>query len=70
MHFNVNFNVFFKLIKVYWLVSELCIYQNVRYNDKKKVEPCFCSSVPVLHVAGRHFTLVNKVVSRSSKEVL
>ena len=26
MHFNVNFNVFFKLIKVHLLVSELQIY--------------------------------------------
>ena len=34
MYFNVNFNVFFKLIKVYLLVSELYIYQNVRCNDK------------------------------------
>ena len=36
MYFNVNFNVFFKLIKVYLLVSELYIYQNERCNDKKK----------------------------------
>jgi len=28
--FNVNFNVFFKLIKVHLLVSELYIYQNAR----------------------------------------
>ena len=26
MYFNVNFNVFFKLIKVHLLVSELCIF--------------------------------------------
>ena len=26
MHFNVNFNVIFKLIKVHLLVSELCSY--------------------------------------------
>ena len=27
MYFNVNFNVFFKLIKLHLLVSELCRYQ-------------------------------------------
>ena len=32
MYFNVNFNVFFKLIKVHLLVSELYIYQNARCN--------------------------------------
>ena len=36
MYFNVNFNVFFKLIKVHLLVSELYICQNARSNDKKK----------------------------------
>ena len=38
MYFNVNFNVFFRLIKVQFLVSELniYIYQNARCNDKKK----------------------------------
>ena len=35
VYFNVNFNVFFKLIKVLLLVSELYVYQNARYNDKK-----------------------------------
>jgi len=39
MYFNVNFNVFFTLIKVHFLVSELYMYQNARYNDKKTV-PC------------------------------
>ena len=34
MYFNVNFNVFFTLIKVHFLVSELYIYQNARCNDK------------------------------------
>ena len=34
MYFDVNFNVFFKLIKVHLLVSELYIYQNARYNNK------------------------------------
>ena len=37
---NVNFNVFFKLMKVYLLVGELYIYQNARCNDKKKNVPC------------------------------
>ena len=36
MYFNVHFNVFFKVIKVHLLVSELYIYQNARCNDKKK----------------------------------
>ena len=34
MYFHVNVNVFFKLIKVHLLVSELYIYQNARCNDK------------------------------------
>ena len=33
MYFNVNFNVFFKLIKLNLLVSELYIYQTARCND-------------------------------------
>jgi len=37
VYFNVNFNVFFKSIKVYLLVSELYIYQNARCNDKKLI---------------------------------
>jgi hypothetical protein len=37
VYFNVNCNVFFKLIKVHLLVSELYIYQNARCNDKKKI---------------------------------
>ena len=36
MYYNVNFNVFFKSIRVHLLVSELYIYQNVRCKDKKK----------------------------------
>ena len=32
----VYFNVFFNLIKVHLLVSELNIYQSARCNDKKK----------------------------------
>jgi len=34
VYFNVNFNVFFKLVKVNLLVSELYIYQNARCDDK------------------------------------
>ena len=33
MYFNVNFNVFFKLTKLHFLVSELYIYQNARCSD-------------------------------------
>ena len=40
MYFSVNFNVFFKLIKVHLLVSELYVYQNARCNDKKKMLDC------------------------------
>jgi len=36
VYFNVNFNMFFKLIKVHLLVSELYMYQNARWNDIKK----------------------------------
>jgi len=35
VYFNVNFNVFFKLIKVHLLVSEHYIHQNARRNNKK-----------------------------------
>jgi len=31
---NLNFNVFFKLIKVHLMVSERIIYQNARCYDK------------------------------------
>jgi len=37
VYFNVNFNVFFKLIKVNLLVNELYIYQTARCNDKNYV---------------------------------
>ena len=33
MHFNVNFNVFFKLIKMHLLARKLYIYQNARCNN-------------------------------------
>jgi len=49
VYFNVNFNVFFRLIKVHLLVSGLYIYQNARCNDKKKLFevllPCTTCSV-------------------------
>jgi len=35
LYFTENFNVFFKLIKVHFLVSELYMYQNARCNDRK-----------------------------------
>ena len=43
MYFNVNFNVFFKLIKVHLLVSELYIWKQV-------VLPCFNLQVICLAV--------------------
>jgi len=36
VYFDVNFNVFFKLIKVHLLVSELYVHQNAGCNDKIK----------------------------------
>ena len=42
MYFNVNFNVFFNLTKAHLLVSELYIYKNLRYNDKKKILCYLC----------------------------
>jgi len=36
VYFNVNFKVFFKLIKVHLWVREIYIYQTARCNDKKK----------------------------------
>ena len=44
--FNVNFNVFFKLIKVYLLVSELYIYQTVRCKDKNSPYYLFLLKFP------------------------
>ena len=38
----VYFNVFFKLIKVLLLVSELYMNQNARFNDNKNHNPCYC----------------------------
>jgi len=42
VYFNVNFNVFFILIKVHLLVSELYIYQNARCNNKKNNNRFYC----------------------------
>ena len=36
VYFNINFNVFFLNKEVHLLVSEPYIYQNARYNNKKK----------------------------------
>ena len=36
MYFNLNFSVFFKLIKVHLLVNELYVHQNASRNNKKK----------------------------------
>jgi len=53
MYFNVNFNVFFKLIKVHLLVSEPYIHQNARCKDKnyyshiygyENILLCICST--------------------------
>ena len=49
--FNVNFNVFFKLIKVHLLVSELYIYQNARCNDKEK-KTLYVSNSVIWKVSG------------------
>ena len=53
MYFNVNFNVFFKLIKVHFLVSELYIYQNARYNEKESSLWC-CLPKDTSVSAARH----------------
>ena len=59
MYFNVNFNVFFKLIKVHLLVSELYIYQNARYNDNSQLMFCKCSEE-----ANKKLMFADCVVSR------
>jgi len=41
VYFIVNFNVFFKLIKVHLLVSELYVYQNARCNNKNTYWPSY-----------------------------
>jgi len=48
VYFNVNFNVFFKLIKC---VSEIYIYQNARCNDIRKTQvTVFCKAGSVIFV--------------------
>ena len=45
MYFNVNFNVFFKSVKLHLLVSELYKYQTARCGDKKILiysKDCWC----------------------------
>ena len=51
MYFDVNFNVFFKLIKVHLLVNEIYIYQNARCNNKNCTYVHF-SPVSLLHFNG------------------
>jgi len=48
VYFNVNFNVFFKLIKVYFLVSELYIHQNARCKDTRKLKFMICDTYEIL----------------------
>jgi len=50
VYFNVNFNVFFKLIIVHLLVSEFYIHQNVRCNDKKNHNEKLCQMSLVLWI--------------------
>ena len=66
MYFNVNFNVFFKLIKVHLLVSELHIYQNARFNDKNHHLACFLSMPLSSHGIFRQF--FNKIYFRAAFE--
>jgi len=47
VYFNINFNVFFKLIKVLLLVSEIYMHQNGRCNDKKIHGGTFANMLPV-----------------------
>jgi len=42
--------MFFKLIKLYLLVSEINIYQNARCNDKNLLEALWASTLGVLIV--------------------
>jgi len=46
VYFNVNFNVFFKLIKVHLLVSEIYIHQNARCNDKNYLSQIHFLCIP------------------------
>ena len=60
MYFNVNFNVFFKLIKVHLLVSELYIYQNARCNDKNlSTESAYREGSPMFYLHETHSVSLN-----------
>ena len=61
MYFDVNFNVFFKLIKVHLLVNEIYIYQNARCNDKN------CTNVHFSPVSLLHFNGLYPHISSSAK---
>jgi len=41
VYFNVNFNVFFKLIKVHLLVNEICKYAH-QFSNEMTVHPICC----------------------------
>ena len=56
MYFNVNFNVFFKLIKVHLLVSELYIHQNARCNDKNYFQLVAQLVLMVKHVSALSYS--------------
>ena len=49
MYFNVNFNVFFKLIKVHLLVSEMYIHSNVLKLESNKLESIKSVKVTLVH---------------------
>ena len=73
MHFNVIFNVFFKLIKVQLLVSELCIYQNVRCNNKKiknKTSPPIYHETRNTHVRGQIAALYSELSQLNYKKAI
>ena len=63
VYFNINFNVFFKLIKVHLSVSELYIYQKAGCKNKKKTtivelfkkNPEFYSILFTITVCKRNF---------------
>ena len=57
MYFIVNFIVFFKLIKLHFLVSELYTYQNAQRNDKN------CLSVGIIRI-GQYLSASCKIVYR------
>ena len=55
--------MFFKLIKVHLLVSELYIYQNVRWNNKKLLTKCFTNT----RFFGENIFSDNLTVRKSTK---